>query len=88
MTDPIITPADVASEIRARLGRGEDPVGILAWLTGVMGFRWARDCEPQQLRGMGIACSCTAGPRNLLANWCAAVGRRMANEKPTKAQGV
>ena len=72
------TTTDVAAEIRARLHSGHDPLGILAWLTGILEFRWSRDCEPQQLRGLGISATCTAGPRNLLANWCAAVDRKSA----------
>lgn len=85
MTDPAIAPAAVASEIRARLGRGEDPYGILAWLTGFMGFRWSQDGE--QLRGLGVDRSSNAGARNLLAKWCAAADRRGAHENSTKAKG-
>ena len=66
----------VANEIRTRLTDGQDAVSVLAWLTGFMGFQWSRDCDPQQLRGLGIACSCTAGPHGLLMNWCAAVDRK------------
>ncbi len=86
MTGAPITAADVAAEIRVRLGRGEDPIGILAWLTGFMGFRWSHGCE--QLRGMGIECSCNADARNLLAKWCAAADRRAATENSEKSKGV
>lgn len=77
-----ISATEIADEISTRLNRGNDPRGILGWLTGVMGFTWVRDRDPQRLRGAGVNASCTAGPRNLLANWCAAAKRKAVASAP------
>ena len=68
--------AAVAAEIQLRMARRDDVGAILQWLVIDHGFTWANGQEPARLRGLGVSCSCTCGPRGLLSNWCAAVERK------------
>lgn len=67
---------EFADRLKALLSEGGDARKILIDLAQNHGFRVVSDRDPHKISGLGITCTCTAGPHGLITNWIAAVERR------------
>lgn len=76
IVDPKAQRTAVVAGIRARLRHDNDARAVLQWLEDDHDFIWYRSTTPERLRGLGVTCTCTAGPHGLLTNWCVAVERK------------